>query len=294
MQKLKVSHLTEYTYAGEVTLEPHRLLIRPREGHDIRITSSRLEISPACSTHWHRDVYNNSVATVSFKEPASLLSIYSEVMLEHYDDAPLDFLVADYAVNYPFEYKGREEADLSPYQQPNYPDDQAFLHDWLWQSGLTQGPVETYVLLDRLNKWIAGNLAYRMREEPGVQTPSETLNGGSGSCRDYAALYMELCRQLGLACRFVSGYLHTPDTEAGHGHTHAWAEVYLPGPGWKGFDPTSGELTARQHIPVAVARHPEWIPPVSGSFIGSTQIPTLTVNVQVSMGVENQRRVINT
>lgn len=282
MQKLKVSHLTEYRFTNYVTLEPHRLLIRPREGHDIRILSSRLDISPAHVMRWHRDVYNNSVATVEFQEAAAVLSILSEITLEHYDDSPLDFLVAEYAVNYPFEYGEREEADLSPYKLPNYPEDQVFLNDWLRQSGLTQGPAETYVLLDRLNKWIAGNLSYKMREEPGVQTPGETLNSGSGSCRDYAALYMELCRQLGLACRFVSGYLHTPDTEIGHGHTHAWAEVYLPGPGWKGFDPTVGELAARQHIPVAVARHPEWIPPVSGSFIGSTQTPGLTVNVQVT------------
>ena len=282
MQQLKVSHLTEYTYAEAVTLGPHRLLLRPREGHDIRILSSRLEISPAYKIHWHRDVYNNSVADVSFLEPAARLAIYSEVILEHYDDAPLDFLVADYALNYPFEYRAREEADLSPYQQPNYPDDQFMLQEWLQRSGMAQGPVETYVLLDRLNRWIAANLAYRMREEPGVQSPSLTLNSGSGSCRDYAALFMELCRQLGLACRFVSGYLHTPDTESGHGHTHAWAEVYLPGPGWKGFDPTAGELTARKHIPVAVARHPEWVPPVSGSFTGTTQIPGLTVKVQVA------------
>jgi len=282
MQQLKVSHLTEYTFADYVTLEPHRLLLRPREGHDIRILSSRLDISPAYKIRWHRDVYDNSVATVSFQEAASYLSIFSEITLEHYEEAPLDFVVADYAVNYPFRYQAREEADLTPYQQPNYPADHAFLHTWLEQSGMGQGPVQTYVLLDRLSKRIAQNLNYMMREEPGVQTPGETLNSGSGSCRDYAALYMEICRHLGLACRFVSGYLHTPGTETGNGSTHAWAEVYLPGPGWKGFDPTTGELTARQHIPVAVARHPEWIPPVAGSFVGSTQTPTLTVNVQVN------------
>jgi transglutaminase-like putative cysteine protease len=282
MQQLKVSHLTEYTFADFVTLEPHRLLLRPREGHDIRILSSRLDITPAYKIRWHRDVFDNSVATVNFQEAAAYLSIFSEITLEHYEEAPLDFVVADYAVNYPFQYQPQEEADLAPYQLPNYPADQAFLHAWLEQSGMVQGQLQTYVLLDRLSKWIAQNLNYRMREEPGVQTASETLNSGSGSCRDYAALYMELCRHLGLACRFVSGYQHLPGSETGNGATHAWAEVYLPGPGWKGFDPTTGELTARQHIPVAVARHPEWVPPVAGSFIGSAQTPTLTVNVQVN------------
>ena len=282
MQQLKVSHLTEYTFANYVTLEPHRLLIRPREGHDIRILSSRLDITPAYKIRWYRDVYDNNVAAVTFQEAASSLSIFSEITLEHYEEAPFDFVVADYAVNFPFRYQALEEADLAPYRQPNYPADQAFLHTWLEQTGMGQGSMETYVLLDRLCKWIAQNLDYRMREEPGVQTPGETLNKGSGSCRDYAALYMEICRQLGLACRFVSGYLHGPATETGNGSTHAWAEVYLPGPGWKGFDPTIGELTARQHIPVAVARHPEWIPPVAGSFVGSAQTPTLIVNVQVN------------
>ena len=282
MQQLKVSHLTEYTFANYVTLEPHRLLIRPREGHDIRILSSRLDITPAYKIRWYRDVYDNNVAAVTFQEAASYLSIFSEITLEHYEEAPFDFVVADYAVNFPFRYQALEEADLAPYRQPNYPADQAFLHTWLEQTGMGQGSMETYVLLDRLCKWIAQNLDYRMREEPGVQTPGETLNKGSGSCRDYAALYMEICRQLGLACRFVSGYLHGPATETGNGSTHAWAEVYLPGPGWKGFDPTIGELTARQHIPVAVARHPEWIPPVAGSFVGSAQTPTLIVNVQVN------------
>lgn len=282
MQRLRVSHLTQYTFADFVTLEPHKLLLRPREGHDIRIVSSRLNISPSCKIRWYRDVYDNSVATVEFQEASNHLSIYSEITLEHYEEAPLDFLVEDYAVNYPFRYLEQEEIDLAPFQQPNYPADQARLQAWLEHTGIVQQPMQTYVLLDQLNKWIPQNLNYRMREAPGVQTPAETLDSGSGSCRDYAALFMETCRQLGLACRFVSGYLHAPSTEAGNSSTHAWAEVYLPGTGWKGFDSTCGELVSRQHIPVAVARHPEWVPPVAGSFVGSNQTPALTVNVQVS------------
>lgn len=282
MKRLVVSHLTNYVFSEYVTLEPHRLLLRPREGHDIRILSSRLEISPAHLIRWHRDVYDNNVATVTFQEAANSLSIFSEVTLEHYEDTPLDFVVAEYAVDYPFQYQSREEADLSSYLVLNYPEEQQSLWNWLVNSSLANGPVQTYVLLDRLNSWIYQNLAYKVREEPGVQSPGETLNEGSGSCRDYATLFMELCRHLGLASRFVSGYLHAPSTEMGNGNTHAWAEVYLPGPGWKGFDPTSGDLTSKQHIPVAVARHPEWAPPVSGTFIGSSQTPALTVNVQVS------------
>jgi transglutaminase-like putative cysteine protease len=122
-----------------------------------------------------------------------------------------------------------------------------------------------------------------MREEPGVQRPTETLEKKSGSCRDFATLFIEGCRYFGLAARFVSGYLHCPDTVQGHGSTHAWAEVYLPGAGWIGFDNTSGIVVGQDHIAVAVTRHPADAPPVSGSFSGHiSRPPTLQVEVIVS------------
>ncbi|KPJ95732.1 MAG: cysteine protease [Gammaproteobacteria bacterium SG8_15] len=286
MQRLSISHLTEYLFAQPVTLEPHRLFLRPREGHDVRITSSTLSISPTYKTKWHRDVYDNSVAVVTFEEPADRLSILSEVVIEHFEDAPLDFVVRDYAVNYPFDYRKSVQLDLAPYLQPVYPADETAIRDWIRFLNLECNSgtfIETYVLLDRINNTIANDFQYIVREEVGVQTPAQTLRDRRGSCRDFAALFMETCRHLHLACRFVSGYLHAPATEAGNGTTHAWAEVYLPGPGWKGFDSTSGQVTGTQHIAVAVARQPEAVPPVSGSFIGPAGTrPTLTVNVRVN------------
>ena len=148
--------------------------------------------------------------------------------------------------------------------------------------GLRQ-PMETFVLLDRMNREIAGRFLYQMREEPGVQPPALTLASNSGSCRDFAALFMEACRFLGLASRFVSGHLFAPATAAGNASTHAWAEVYPPGAGRIGFDPTSGEVAGNKHIAVAVARHPEAVPPVAGSYLGTpNQRPVLTVAVRVS------------
>lgn len=283
MRRLRISHLTTYQFSSSVTLQPHRLLLRPREGHDLRIESSKLEISPTYGVKWYRDVFDNSVAVVSFLETASQLVVGSEVIIQHYDEAPLDFIVEDYAVRYPFEYQPEERVDLAPFQQPVYPNQQGVLRSWLGRFGFIQKTMETYVLLDRLNRTIASEFTYVVREEPGVQPPAQTLASGSGSCRDYATLFIEVCRHLGLASRFVSGYSHAPATEAGNASTHAWAEVYLPGPGWKGFDPTAGEVTANRHIPVAVARHPEAVPPVSGSFIGpKDQTPSLTVAVQVT------------
>ncbi len=152
-----------------------------------------------------------------------------------------------------------------------------------WTGWACKRPLETFALLDRMNRAIAGQFGYQMREEPGVQSPAQTLARNSGSCRDFASLFMEACRLLGLASRFVSGYLYTAATEADNASTHAWAEVYLPGAGWKGFDPTSGEVTGNRHIAVAVARHPEAVPPVAGSYLGPPdQPPSLSVAVRVS------------
>ncbi len=282
MKRILIAHRTEYRYPEPVRLGPHRLLLRPREGHEVRVERSRLDITPAAQLRWCRDADDNSVAIAHFPQPAGRLCIDSEVVIEHHDDAPLDFLVEDYALHYPFEYAAAERTDLQLASTPVYPPDRAVVAAWVTGLGIGAGTLETYVLLDRLNRAICGQLEYGMREEPGVQSPAETLRLGTSSCRDYATLFIEACRGLGLASRFVSGYLHTSETAAGHASTHAWAEVYLPGPGWKGFDPTGGVLTGSDHIPVAVARHPEAIPPVSGSFYGP---PDLQADMQVDVRV---------
>jgi len=282
MRRLNIHHVTEYQFSVPVSLLPHRLLLRPRENHNVRIESSVLEIFPAHSLQWKRDVLDNSVAVVAFPEPADRLRICSNVVIQHYEENPFDFLVDDYAVNHPFDYVKQEQADLAPFRAAVHPADREAVQRWLDGLGLLQ-PMQTFTLLDRVNRELVGRFFYQMREEPGVQPPAQTLARNSGSCRDFAALFMEACRHLGLASRFVSGYLYTSDIDTGNASTHAWAEVYLPGAGWKGFDPTSGEVTGNRHIAVAVARHPEAVPPVAGSYIGpSGQPPALSVAVRVS------------
>jgi len=268
MQRYKILHRTYYNFSGSVLLGPHTLRLRPREGHELRIQSSSLEISPPATLRWRRDVEDNSVAIASFDTPTRQLVIESEVIIQQYNVAPLDFLVSEYAVDYPFDYQPDERAVLSPYIEiaGHMTSDQ--LIQWLaniWQPG---EKIQTYTLLQRLSQHIQQTLKYQLREEPGVQTPEQTLSLGSGSCRDSACLFIEAARHLGLAARFVSGYLHAPPSAVNYGATHAWAEVFLPGAGWKGFDPTIGEVVGTDHISVAVARLPESVPPIAGSFTG--------------------------
>lgn len=281
MQRFKILHRTYYNFSGVVTLGPHLLRLRPREDHELRIESSSLKITPPATLLWHRDVEGNSVATASFDLPTSQLAIESEVIIQQFNEAPLDFLVANYALGYPFVYQPDDVIMLLPYMA--FPDTQTKqrLAEWIahfWQSG---EQIQTYTLLQRLASHINQTLAYQRREEPGVQSAAQTLAYGSGSCRDFATLFMEAARCLGLASRFVSGYLHAPLATDGLGATHAWAEVYLPGAGWKGFDPTIGDIAGPDHIAVAVARLPEAVPPIAGTFVGSPG-SSLDVGVWVS------------
>lgn len=270
MQRYKILHRTYYNFSEFVRLGPHALRLRPREGHELRIESSTLEITPSATLRWHRDVEDNSVAIASFDIPARQLVIESEVIIQQYNLDPFDFWVADYATNYPFAYTEDDWAVLIPYANVagHVVSDQ--LAGWistLWQPNER---IQTYTLLQRICSHIKRNFLYQVREEPGVQSAEETLSHASGSCRDFANLFMEAARHLGLASRFVSGYLNAEPSAINFGATHAWAEVFLPGAGWKGFDPTLGDLVGTDHIAVAVARLPDSVPPVAGSFVGSS------------------------
>ncbi len=278
MQRYKILHRTYYNFSGPVTLGPHYLRLRPREDYDLHIESSTLTITPPATMLWHRDVEGNSVATATFDGTASQLAIESEVIIQQFNEAPLDFLVADYAVDYPFTYQPDDEIMLSAYMAFPEPATKSLLIEWIANFWKPDERIQTYTLLQRLGTHIHRTLSYRLREEPGVQTPWKTLEYGTGSCRDFALLFMETARCLGLASRFVSGYLHAPPSAANYGSTHAWAEVYLPGAGWKGFDPTVGDIAGPDHIAVAVARLPESVPPIAGSYVGP---PGSTLHVGV-------------
>ncbi len=281
MQRYKILHRTCYNFSAAVRLDPHTLLIRPREGHELRIESSILEITPPATLRWHRDVEDNSVAIATFDSLTSQLLIESEVIIQQYNRAPLDFLVAYYAMNYPFSYTPEDRVVLAPYMNLAVRKSGDTLDQWLANSWRLDDQIQTYALLQRISTQICNGLSYLRREEPGVQTATETLSYGTGSCRDFANLFVEAARRLGLAARFVSGYHHAPPSTFDFGATHAWAEVYLPGAGWKGFDPTLDEVAGTNHIAVAVAKLPESVPPIAGSFFGAADA-SLDVGVWVT------------
>lgn len=281
MQRYKIIHRTYYNYSTNITLGAHSLLLRPREDYELRIESFSLKITPDATLLWHRDVEGNSVAIATFGLLTSQLFIESEVIIQQYNEFPLDFLVSDYALRYPFTYQKEEALLLSHYR--SLPDNETIrvVNKWIanfWHPGER---IQTYMLLQQIAEYINRTLTYRVREESGVQSAILTLKCGTGSCRDFAFLFMEAVRCMGLASRFVSGYLYAPLMVAEIGSTHAWAEVYLPGAGWKGFDPTIGKIVGSDHIAVAVARLPEAVPPIAGSFIGTAD-STLDVGVWVS------------
>ncbi|HEY7773262.1 MAG TPA: transglutaminase family protein [Marinagarivorans sp.] len=281
MKKFKIEHKTHYAFSNAVQLLPHTLRLRPREGHELRIEYSKLEISPPASLRWQRDVEGNSVATATFTTKTPTLTIVSEVVIQQYDLLPHDFVVADYAVNYPFNYSDEDRVLLSPYLLNSNHADSPVITNWLGKLLGFNEKIQTFSLLLRLNQSIYQAIAYRIREEEGVQAAEQTLALGTGSCRDSASLFMAGARKLGFAARFVSGYIHSHSAMQLAGSTHAWAEVFIPGAGWKGFDPTIGSMVGADHIAVAVARLPESVPPVAGNFFGNPG-SKMEVNVWVT------------
>jgi len=281
MKHDQISHRTKYTYSGLVQLGPHALRLRPREGYDLRIESSTLTIQPHVFLRWYRDVEGNSVAIADFNTLPDQLLVDSILLIEQYDQQPLDFLVEDYAVNYPFAYDLEDCVLLQPYLLGNTDQPDPSLARWLFTTWRRGEALESYTLLQRINRAIHSLISYQRREEPGVQAPAQTLFKQTGSCRDLAFLFMDLAKQLGFASRFVSGYSYTTRASHDAGSTHAWAEVFLPGAGWKGFDPTRGDIVGENYIPVAVGRMPHLVPPISGSFHGKAVLQAMTVSVIV-------------
>lgn len=265
-EQIHLIHETRYVYSGPVRFQPHRLVLRPREGHDQRLNTLNLSTHPASTIHWYRDLLGNSIAVAEFADEAAELLIRSEFALSVPPWPPEGH--PPIFVPQMSQVAGIEQLVASPYLQFIYPPEVAGLRAWFSASGVAPAPGQTCAIFDDLAILIHRSIGYNRREEAGVQSPSETLRLGRGSCRDMAVLMIEVSRANGYPARFVSGYMESSNSKVGRGSTHAWAEIYLPDHGWTGYDPSIGKRVGPGHIAVGVSQHPRGVMPVSGGFTG--------------------------
>jgi len=273
MPILTINHKTEYRYAHPVAFGEHTIMLRPQPGHDLRILATGLEIEPApMRLRWIHDVFGNSVAIATFDERSDTLTFTATATVEH--DPAEDFALTpdDPAFFYPFLYDDEEYPDLVQFVTPQYGDPHGELSAWARRFLDAEAPTPTFKILSGMTHGIRNAFAYRKRHEQGTQRPLDTLQLKSGTCRDFALLMIEALRRLGIAARFVSGYVFIPGDRAhgyvGGGSTHAWVQVYLPSAGWIEFDPTNGIVGTRDLIRVAVARDPRQAIPLHGVYLG--------------------------
>lgn len=291
-------HTTTYRYARPVSLGRHRLMLRPRDSHEMKLHRATMGISPQpIQRVWHYDVFGNSVAIVEFDEPTDELWIDSTLDVERFPFADADYLVAEHARTLPLAYSADEIRDLAGLQERHVPDPEHQVD--LWAKSFLIPPEgagalpETLQVLNAMTVAIKQGFDYQARDAYGTQSPLQTLESKSGTCRDFAYLMMEGARSLGLAARFVSGYIYdgardptggTGTATIGGGATHAWVQVYIPGAGWTHFDPTNALGSDGELIPVAIVREPEQASPVAGSWEGAANdFQGMEVEVSVSL-----------
>lgn len=266
---LEISHRTRYEYDREVRVLPHLLYLRPRENPLLHVQRFAFSFEPAARIEWMRDDFDNLPASAQFTREVDALEIGSSCQVTTHDTQPFDFSLREYAATVPFAYEPLHRFNLTIYLAPPDHGTQEALHHWL-AVHFTARPPETVAWLIALNQVVSRTLTYRRRDEPGIQSSRGTIAAGSGSCRDFAVLLVECARTLGFAARFVSGYLFDPANNGSTaGAMHAWAEVFLPGAGWRGLDPTHGIFCHNAYVPVAHAVVAESVNPIQGSFFSA-------------------------
>ncbi len=281
---LRLTHLTRYDYSSPVSFAPHALYLRPRESSRQRLHEFALTVSPAARRIATNDPLDNALDWAFFAPEvvAPRLEFRSELMVETLDENPFDFFLRPAAFNFPFAYDEAERVALAPCLTLRADTPVADLRSWLAEH-VPAPSGETVQFLIALNRAVQQSLRYTRRDEAGIQSVAATLARRSGSCRDYAVFLIELCRLLGLAARFVSGYLHEPPdpmlVNPLPPTMHAWVEVYLPGGGWRGLDPTRGIFCNDAFIPVAHAAVAESVNPIQGSFYSSTPVTSQLTTV---------------
>jgi transglutaminase-like putative cysteine protease len=289
--RIRITHRTTYRYSEPVQFREHRFMCRPRDSHDLRLVDTGIAIRPPAKLRWVHDVFGNSVLVATFADMADELVFESTFVAEHYPADPDVELIEAHAETLPFSYDPTEMPDLASVVRRHYPDPEHRVDEWVRDVCAQVGSARTLEVLSAITCAIKEQFTYEARDEEGTRTPTETLEHRSGSCRDFALFMMEAVRSLGLAARFVSGYLCDelpPGAEGasvGGGATHAWVQVYLPGAGWLPYDPTNAIIGGHKLIRVATARDPSQAAPLTGSYVGPAEA-FLGISVEVRVALE--------
>jgi len=301
MSRLQILHSTTYRYRKPVAFGEHRLMMRPRESYDQHVLVSHLHATPAPSElRQVHDVFGNCVAIARFEGKSDTLCFESRVLLEH-TPVPLrldcDEAIHSGRASLPFAYDSEDMPDLHRSMERGFPDPDHAVETWVRRFVKWNGRTFVLPLLSEMTRAIHSEFTYAQRLEGAAQTPAQTLALRSGTCRDFAVLMMEAARSLGLAAHFVSGYIYVPPPKdpahpggrrMGGGHTHAWAQVYLPSCGWVEFDPTNGIIGNSDLIRVATVRNPRQATPLWGSWEGEAG-DYLGMTVEVDLTMEPER-----
>lgn len=284
--RVQLTHQMRYQYERMVNLSTQLIRLKPTAFYQAHIEDYSLRIDPANHVlRWQQDPFGNFIARVDFSGPLPRLSIQVQLSVSLQPVNPFEFLVDEYALFFPFKYADTLLHDLAPYRDAIEPG--AYLTQWIGQIK-HQPRQDTVSFLINLNQQVCQAIFYQVRLQPGVQAADDTLRRSTGSCRDIAWLLVQLLRKLGLAARFVSGYLvelapSSTDTAADAVKDllalHAWTEVYIPGAGWLGFDPTSGILVTEAYIPLASTPDPSG----AGVITGTTDIAQATLSYSSSV-----------
>ena len=275
--KIGILYQTQYLYAGPVSFSSHTFRLFPKADHYLSVRSLAFQTNVDATVSYRRDLFDNEIASCFYPGQSALLSVNLQIELEIQPRNAFGFLLASHALDFPFTYEPYEAQIVAPFRQPGPPVSLPF-----WSPPTSPQP--TIDTLVSLNKALHNNLAYERREEGAAYPPEETLKLGRGSCRDFAVLLAAIARGFGLAARLASGYLCEFDSaeKVAQGSLHEWTEIYLPGAGWVGFDPTNGYLCNHNHITAAVGFCHEDIAPISGTYYHSTPVPAqMTASLQI-------------
>ncbi len=276
--KIAIRYQTQYLYSEPVSFSLHYFRLFPKTGRHLTIHRLAFQTNADADVHYRHDLFDNEIASVFYTGKSALMAASLQIDLDVEERNPFGFILSKHAVDFPFQYTPREADVLAPYLPSSGP---LALPFWTAPTS-PQDTVETLVSLnDALHK----NIAYERREEGAAHSAAETLRLGRGSCRDYTVLLAEVARGLGVAARLASGYLceFEGGRKVAEGALHAWTELYLPGAGWIGFDPTNGYLCNHYHLTAAVGLTPDDISPIAGTFAPPLPSPpTMTASLQIN------------